>query len=67
MQNEYVDTALMAACGEGHAMVTAVLIEKGALVNYKNKVSPLSLRYSVECQLLSILCRLFHTSRYERF
>ena len=27
-------------------MVAAVLIEKGALVNYKNQVSPLSLRYS---------------------
>ena len=41
MQNEYGTTALIAACGEGHVMVAAVLIEKGALVNYQNKVSPL--------------------------
>ena len=44
MQDEYGDTALMAACREGLVMVAAVLIEKGALVNYKDKVSPLSLR-----------------------
>ena len=41
MQNEYGTTALIPACGEGHVMVAAVLIEKGALVNYQNRVSPL--------------------------
>ena len=45
MQDEYGDTALLAACGAGHVMVAAVLIEKGALVNYQNKVSPLWLSY----------------------
>ena len=41
MQNKYGDTPLLGACSHGHMMVAAVLIEKGALVNYKNKVSPL--------------------------
>ena len=41
MQDEWGDTPLIEACGEGHVMVAAVLIEKGALINYKNKVSPL--------------------------
>ena len=39
MQSEYGATALIPACGEGHVMVATVLIEKGALVNYQNKVS----------------------------
>ena len=47
MQNEYGDTALLGACGEGHVMVAAVLIEKGALVNYQNKVCPLWFSYMV--------------------
>ena len=38
MQNEYGDTALLQACGEGHVMIAALLIENGALVNYQNKV-----------------------------
>ena len=41
MQDEYGVTPLMQACGEGHVTVAAILIEKGALVNYKSKVSPL--------------------------
>ena len=45
MQDEYGDTALMVACAADHVMVAAVLIEKGALVNYKNKVSLLWLSY----------------------
>ena len=41
MQDEYGDTALIGACVAGHVTVAAVLIEKGALVNYQNKVTPL--------------------------
>ena len=39
MQNEYGETALIPACGKGHVMVAAVLIEKGALVNHGSKVT----------------------------
>ena len=38
MQDEYGETALIAACGQGHVTIAALLIEKGALVNYQNKV-----------------------------
>ena len=38
MQNEYGETALIAACGQGHVTIAALLIEKGALVNYLSKV-----------------------------
>ena len=54
MQDDYGDTALIPACGAGHVMVAAVLIEKGALVNYQNKVSPLWLSYmhaAVRCNI----------------
>ena len=39
MQEDYGETALIGACAAGHVMVAAVLIEKGALVNYRSKVS----------------------------
>ena len=38
MQNEYGETALIVACGEGHVATAALLIEKGATVDYQNKV-----------------------------
>ena len=38
MQNEYGNTALLGACGEGHVTTAALLIEKGATVDYQNKV-----------------------------
>ena len=45
MQDEYGEAALIGACAAGHVMVAAVLIEKGALVNYQNRVCPLWLSY----------------------
>ena len=39
MQDEFGDTALIEACDGGHMAVAALLIDKGARVNYKNKVS----------------------------
>ena len=41
MQDEFGDTALIEACDGGHVAVAALLIDKGARVNYKNKVSKL--------------------------
>ena len=39
IQNEWGDTALIEACGKGYMMIAALLIEKGAIVNYQNKVN----------------------------
>ena len=44
MQDEYGDTALMGACKQGHVTIAALLIEKGATVDYQNKV-----RLSIMC------------------
>ena len=38
MQDEFGDTALMEACDAGHVDTAALLIDKGARVDYKNKV-----------------------------
>jgi ankyrin repeat protein len=46
MQEEYGETALFGACAAGHVTVAALLIEKGAIVNHQNKVSPLWLSCS---------------------
>ena len=40
MQDEYGDTALFAACDEGHYDPAALLINHGADVNYLSKVRP---------------------------
>ena len=37
-QDEYGDTPLIAACGNGHSNVASLLITKGALVNFQTKV-----------------------------
>ena len=41
MQDEHGQTALFAACSQGHYDPTALLIEHGADVNYLSKVRPL--------------------------
>ena len=41
IQNEFGETALFAACGEGHLDTAAILIKHGAMVNFLNKVRPL--------------------------
>ena len=41
MQNEYGDTALFAACGQGHYDPAALLVDHRADVNYLSKVRPL--------------------------
>ena len=38
MQDEYGETALFAACQEGHYDPAALLIDRGADVNYLSKV-----------------------------
>ena len=38
MQEEIGETPLHAASGEGHVNVITILIERGAAVNYLNKV-----------------------------
>ena len=40
MQNEYGSTPLMIACTAGQVTTAALLIEKGANINYINKVRP---------------------------
>ena len=40
MQNEYGDTALFAACGQGHYDPATLLIDHRADVNYLSKVRP---------------------------
>ena len=52
MQNTLGFTALMNACQEGHAKVADVLIEKGAMVEYHNKVRllvQLKQHISIQC------------------
>ena len=44
MQDRLGFTALMCACQEGHSEVADLLIEKGAMVEYHNKV-----RLLVQC------------------
>ena len=38
MQDEFGETPLHTASGKGHVNVITVLIERGAVVNYQNKV-----------------------------
>ena len=44
MQDEYGETALFAACSQGHYDPAALLIDHGADVNYLSKVRPLHVR-----------------------
>jgi ankyrin repeat protein len=39
MQDEFGDTALIEACDGDHDTIAALLIDKGAWVDYKNKVT----------------------------
>ena len=41
MQDDFGDTALMAAVNEGHLHVAEILVKNGADVNYRNKVRAL--------------------------
>ena len=41
MQDVHGETALFAACGQGHYDPAALLVEHGADVNYLSKVRPL--------------------------
>lgn len=43
MQDDFGDTALIEACDGGYVATAALLIDKGARVNYKNKVDPFCL------------------------
>ena len=47
MQNEYGSTPLMIACTAGQVTTAALLIEKGANVNYINKVKQIQCGYIV--------------------
>ena len=38
MQDKYGHTALIGACSAGHVTTAALLIEKGATMDYQNKV-----------------------------
>ena len=38
MQSEYGETALHAASGQGHVKVISVLVARGAILNFQNKV-----------------------------
>ena len=42
MQDEFGDTPLVEACDGGHVAIAALLIDKGAVIDYKNKVASLS-------------------------
>ena len=55
MQNDLGFTALMIACQEGEVEVADLLIERGAEVEYHNKVRPL-----VQC--ISLVPRLLQPS-----
>ena len=41
VQDDFGDTALMAAVNEGHLQVAEILVNNGADVNYRNKVRAL--------------------------
>ena len=45
MQDEWGDTALIVACSAGHLTTAALLIVKGATVDYQNKVRLLHYHY----------------------
>ena len=38
IQNDFADTALVAAVDKGHIMIVDILVKAGANMNYKNKV-----------------------------
>ena len=38
VQDDFKDTALVTAVGQGHLHVAEILVENGADVNYRNKV-----------------------------
>ena len=40
VQNDYGDTALVAAVNKGHLHIAEILVKNGANVNYRNKVIP---------------------------
>ena len=41
MQNDFGETALVAAVNEGHLHIAEILVKNGADVNYRNKVRAL--------------------------
>ena len=41
VQDDFKDTALVTAVGQGHLHVAEILVENGADVNYRNKVRAL--------------------------
>ena len=43
MQDSYGDAPLTVACGGGHADVATFLMDKGAVVNFQNKVTTMEL------------------------
>ena len=65
MQNEWGDTALMGACGEGHVTIAALLISKGAVVNLHNKVKSTMVKmysgcmYTLEIGMVVTKCTSF--------
>ena len=59
MQNEYGDTALFAACSQGHYDPAALLIGCRADVNYLSKVRPLHVHDLIHCRYGRIWCAQF--------
>ena len=56
IQDEWGSTALIIACIEGHVATATVLINKGATVNYLNKVRLMSvLTVSYVCSVLKLM------------
>ena len=41
MQDDFGDTALVAAVDKGHTEIVEILVKAGANVNFRNKVKPL--------------------------
>ena len=39
MQNSFGDAPLTIACGDGHADIATLLMDKGAVVNFQSKVT----------------------------
>ena len=63
MQDDLGFTALMVACQEGHVDVTQLLIDRGAAIDYQNKV-----RLLLQCSMciitvaLIVWCAQFRTT-----
>ena len=48
MQNSFGDAPLTIACAKGHADVATFLMDKGAVVNFQNKVTTIRVISEVE-------------------